>query len=141
MNWNSRSMALPSSTSVQPSSSRTAVSSPPLQPVRHRCLPALAARLGDHIAPVTLSPYPNPDAEITDHRPCPVTEHQRPQGSAGGCERPDAGAVSARLVSPFDVTVPDLFAADAVLIGTTENIGYMAGATKDMFDRCYNDWL
>jgi NAD(P)H-dependent FMN reductase len=39
------------------------------------------------------------------------------------------------------VTSPDLLAADAVIIGTTENIGYMAGATKDMFDRCYNDWL
>ena len=51
-------------------------------------------------------------------------------------------APSRRVFSPpFDVTAPDLFAADAVLIGTTENIGYMAGATKDMFDRCYNDWL
>ena len=39
------------------------------------------------------------------------------------------------------MTSPDLLAADALIIGTTENIGYMAGATKDMFDRCYNDWL
>ena len=53
----------------------------------------------------------------------------------------DQGAVKIRCVSPFDVTSPDLLAADAVIIGTTENIGYMAGATKDMFDRCYNDWL
>ena len=53
----------------------------------------------------------------------------------------DQGEVKIRCVSPFDVTSPDLLAADAVIIGTTENIGYMAGATKDMFDRCYNDWL
>lgn len=44
-------------------------------------------------------------------------------------------------MSPFDVQVEELEKADGVMIGTTENIGYMAGATKDMFDRCYNDWL
>ena len=45
------------------------------------------------------------------------------------------------MLTPFEVTAPNLFKADAVVIGTTENIGYMAGATKDMFDRCYNDWM
>ena len=58
-----------------------------------------------------------------------------------GASHPDAGGLDVRLASPFDIAAGDLFAADGVLIGTTENIGYMAGATKDMFDRCYNDWL
>ena len=46
-----------------------------------------------------------------------------------------------RLVSPFDVQAEDVIKANGIIIGTTENIGYMAGATKDMFDRCYNDWI
>ena len=49
--------------------------------------------------------------------------------------------VTARAISPFDVVADDLLAVDGVILGTTENIGYMAGATKDMFDRCYNTWL
>ncbi|MGC6484113.1 MAG: flavodoxin family protein [Candidatus Puniceispirillales bacterium] len=43
--------------------------------------------------------------------------------------------------SPFEADAEDALAADAVLIGTTENIGYMAGATKDFFDRSYNTLL
>ena len=77
---------------------------------------------------------------IIAHAPSPNTRALA-EAALDGASDPDAGAVTARLVSPFDVAAPDLFAADAVLIGTTENIGYMAGATKDMFDRCYNDWL
>ena len=43
--------------------------------------------------------------------------------------------------SPIDVTANDLDNCDGLLIGTIENIGALAGLTKDMFDRCYNDWL
>ena len=58
-----------------------------------------------------------------------------------GASTNDAGKVTAQAMSPFDVVADDLLTADGVILGTTENIGYMAGATKDMFDRCYNTWL
>ena len=53
----------------------------------------------------------------------------------------DTGDVGISCLSPFDVSAKDVNNTAAVIIGTTENIGYMAGATKDMFDRCYNEWL
>ena len=43
--------------------------------------------------------------------------------------------------TPLETTSEDGLACDGLVIATTENIGYMAGMTKDMFDRCYNDWL
>ena len=55
-----------------------------------------------------------------------------------GATQPDAGQVTAKLVSPFEVTSDDLSAHDGIIIGTMENIGYVAGATKDLFDRCYD---
>ena len=57
-----------------------------------------------------------------------------------GATHPDAGQVTAKLASPFEVTSDDLSAHDGIIIGTMENIGYMAGATKDLFDRCYDEW-
>lgn len=53
----------------------------------------------------------------------------------------DTGNVVMQFMSPFDVRASHVIEASAVIIGTTENIGYMAGATKDMFDRCYNTWV
>lgn len=47
------------------------------------------------------------------------------------------GGVETRLLSPFDTQPQDILDADGLILGTTENLGYMAGATKDMFDRCY----
>ena len=58
-----------------------------------------------------------------------------------GASTDEAAKVKPQTMSPFDVVADDLLAADGLILGTTENIGYMAGATKDMFDRCYNTWL
>ena len=77
---------------------------------------------------------------IIAHAPSPNTQSLATAAEKGACH-PDVGDVTVRRLSPFDITCNDLMNADGVMIGTTENIGYMAGATKDMFDRCYNDWL
>ena len=45
--------------------------------------------------------------------------------------------VSVVLKTPLATTVDDVLQADAIIIGTTENFGYMAGLTKDFFERIY----
>lgn len=42
---------------------------------------------------------------------------------------------------PTQITADDLAHIDGLVLGTIENIGALAGLTKDMFDRCYDDWL
>ena len=55
--------------------------------------------------------------------------------------QPDFAGVDLRVLAPQDATASDVMPADGLLLLTTENIGYMAGLTKDFFDRSYDDLL
>lgn len=39
--------------------------------------------------------------------------------------------------SPFNIAHGDLLKSDGIILGTTENFGYMNGALKDFFERIY----
>ena len=48
-----------------------------------------------------------------------------------------AESILLRSVPALEATPEDVLDADGLLIGTPENFGYMSGALKYFFDRCY----
>ena len=72
---------------------------------------------------------------IVAHAPSPNTQ-KLAQAAYDGANHPDID-ITVILKSPQDTQPEDVLAADALLLGTTENLAYMAGLTKDFFDRCY----
>ncbi len=54
-----------------------------------------------------------------------------------GARHPDIENVEVRVVSPLEAGADDLLWADALILGTPENFGYMSGAMKYFLDRVY----
>ncbi|WP_286741116.1 flavodoxin family protein [Psychrobacter sp. UBA3068] len=72
---------------------------------------------------------------IVAHAPSPNTK-KLAEAAYNGVNHPNID-INVILKSPQDTQPDDVLAADALLLGTTENLAYMAGLTKDFFDRCY----
>ncbi len=59
------------------------------------------------------------------------------QAVARGAAHQDIEDVEVRLLTCFEAGPEDLLRADALILGTQENFGYMSGAMKDFFDRVF----
>jgi NAD(P)H-dependent FMN reductase len=81
-----------------------------------------------------------PTLLIISHTPSPHTETLSRAVVCGARAHAEAD-LEIKRKSPFDVISDDVISAQGLIIGTTENFGYMAGATKDFFDRCYYSML
>ncbi len=77
---------------------------------------------------------------VVVHAPSPNTERLR-DALVAGARSPGLERVEISALSPFATTPNEVLSADAIILGTTENLGYMSGATKDFFDRCYTSCL
>lgn len=73
---------------------------------------------------------------IVAHAPSPNTLKLR-EAAACGASHPDIEDVELTVKAPLEAGPDDVLACDAILLGTTENLGYMSGALKDFFDRSY----
>lgn len=73
---------------------------------------------------------------IVAHAPSPNTRRLA-DAVLRGARHTDIDNVTARWIAPLEATADDVLAADGIILGTPENLGYMSGALKDFFDRIY----
>ncbi len=73
---------------------------------------------------------------IVAHAPSPNTRLLA-EALLKGARHPDIQDINVVWKPPLEAGPDDVLAADAIILGTTENLGYMSGALKDFFDRSY----
>jgi hypothetical protein len=73
---------------------------------------------------------------IVAHAPSANTRRLR-EAVVHGATSPEISGVDVKMLPPLETTPEDVLTAQAIILGTTENLGYMSGALKDFFDRCY----
>jgi multimeric flavodoxin WrbA len=80
-----------------------------------------------------------PDAKhllIVAHNPSPNTQ-KLVEATLRGANHEDIEGVEVKHIPPLQAQPDDVLWADAIILGTTENFGYMSGALKDFFDRIF----
>ncbi len=73
---------------------------------------------------------------IVAHNPSPNTQ-KLVEAALRGAQHEDIEGVTVKHIPPLQASAEDVLWADAIILGTTENFGYMSGALKDFFDRIY----
>jgi multimeric flavodoxin WrbA len=73
---------------------------------------------------------------VVCHAPSANTQKLR-DAILEGTRHPSICDVSVKEVEPLHAIAQDVLECDAIILGTTENLGYMSGALKDFFDRIY----
>ena len=73
---------------------------------------------------------------IVAHDPSPNTRRMV-EAVLRGAGHEDIEDVEAIHRRPLEAGPEDVLACRAIVLGTTENLGYMSGALKDFFDRTY----
>ncbi|NKI35582.1 flavodoxin family protein [Wenzhouxiangella sp. XN79A] len=77
---------------------------------------------------------------VMAHAPSPNLERLR-DAALDGARDPSIEGVDVVAKAPLDAGPDEVRAADAVLLLTPENLGYMSGALKDFFDRSFYELL
>ncbi len=73
---------------------------------------------------------------IVAHAPSANTRQMAEAALAGARENAEE-SVEVRWIPPLEATADHVLNSQALILGTTENLGYMSGALKDFFDRIY----
>jgi multimeric flavodoxin WrbA len=73
---------------------------------------------------------------IVAHNPSANTQ-KLVEATLRGASHEDIEGVEVKHIPPLQANADDVLWADAIILGTTENFGYMSGALKDFFDRIY----
>ena len=73
---------------------------------------------------------------IVAHNPSANTQ-KLVDATLRGARHADIEGVEVKYIPPLQAAADDVLWADAIILGTTENFGYMSGALKDFFDRIY----
>lgn len=73
---------------------------------------------------------------IVAHNPSPNTQ-KLVEATLRGARHHDIEGIEVKHIPPLQAVPADVLWADAIILGTTENFGYMSGALKDFFDRIY----
>ncbi len=77
-----------------------------------------------------------PQLLIISHTPSDNTQAMTRAVVRGACHDAIIG-VTVRQLRPPEAGADDVLSVDAVILGTTENFGYMSGALKDFLERIY----
>ena len=60
------------------------------------------------------------------------------EAAESGLRMPELGDIDVTIRPALEASVADVLAADAYVLGTTANFGYISGALKHFFDTTYN---